>query len=484
MRALLVLALAWCILCTCPRLVLAEPLWLDDTLVSQTAPGLNRVVIDARPDGSALYVHVSGDQVNERVGWYRSTDGGDSWASFWTATWGINNGVIGGAYGFDVLVNIWQAGTGLWRRTINADTGAQIGSGTIATTSAIVREIVVDSNAETGPSGEEHFIVCMTYLNPSNNQVSVAASRSDDNGATWSGFDLLDSGPTGAPDAIGDMHLTFARAGYPYFHVIYRKEGRLWHVRTTDAGVSWEAPTELILNVAATTEVSVAAFGIFAVAVAESPTGQVVYCNSTDAGATWSVAKLIDQAEIGGRWPFIVFRGAYQALYRQPDGRLVTRWTTTPENALSWSAEEYASVGTTAHSPWAVGGYYPGEVGVVYIRYDDDDRPYFVSRTGAPAAILDAAPEPPRVALDVFPTPSAGPFRFIWAAGPPPAAGEILDVAGHRVAPFPAWSPDGRGHLASWDGRDARGRPVAAGIYFARVATPGGVETARLVVVR
>jgi hypothetical protein len=85
------------------------------------------------------------------------------------------------------------------------------------------------------------------------------------------------------------------------------------------------------------------------------------------------------------------------------------------------------------------------------------------------------------VTLDVFPTPSAGPFHLVWAAALPPAGGEILDVAGRRVVPLPEWSLDGRGYLASWDGRDARGRPVAAGIYFARVVTPGGERTARLV---
>jgi len=480
MRAFSLVALAGCILCTHPDLALTEPLWLDDTLISQTAPGLNRVVIDARPDGSALYSHVSGDEAGERVGWYRSTDGGDSWASFWTATWGISNAVIGGAYGFDVLVNVWQAGGNLWRRTVDATTGVQIGASIITPTSLTAREIVVESNAETIPPGNEYFIACGTFFDPSRNQVTIVAFRSGDDGATWGDFNVLDAGPIGDPAAIGDMHLVFSRAGFPYFHVVYRKFGRLCHVRTANAGVSWETPTELVLNVATTTEVSVAAFGIFAVAVAESPAGQVVYCNSTDAGATWSAASLIDGGEVGGRWPFVAFRGGYQVLYRQPDGRLATRWTATPENPLSWTAEEYTSLGTTAYSPWAV-GYGAGEVGAVYVRYDDGDRPYFISRTGTPAAVDGGAPAPPRVALDVFPTPSSGPFHLVWTTGVPPAGGEILDVAGRRVALLPAWSADGRGYFATWNGRDARGRSLPSGIYFAHVATPGGGQTARLV---
>jgi hypothetical protein len=117
------------------------------------------------------------------------------------------------------------------------------------------------------------------------------------------------------------------------------------------------------------------------------------------------------------------------------------------------------------------------------VRYDDGDRPYFISRTGTPAAVAEDAPAPPAVLLDVFPSPSSGPFHFVWAAtGVSPAGGEILDVAGRRVALLPEWSIDGRGHVATWNGRDASGRPVPAGIYFARVETPGGGRTARLVV--
>lgn len=39
-------------------------------------------------------------------------------------------------------------------------------------------------------------------------------------------------------------------------------------------------------------------------------------------------------------------------------------------------------------------------------------------------------------------------------------------------------------HTVAWDGRDAAGRPVAAGVYFLRVATPGGDKVRRVAVAR
>jgi flagellar hook assembly protein FlgD len=39
-------------------------------------------------------------------------------------------------------------------------------------------------------------------------------------------------------------------------------------------------------------------------------------------------------------------------------------------------------------------------------------------------------------------------------------------------------------HEASWDGRDAAGRPVASGAYYGRLSAEGVTETRRLAIVR
>jgi len=459
----------------------ADPEWLNDTLISPSAQGLNDLTIDARPDGSALFAHVSGDDAGEQVGWYRSTNGGQSWSPLATAIWLINDAVIGGAYGFNVLLEVWQVSGTIWQQTKDATTGAFIQEAPILDESPLVAQrVVVDSNAENGPPGAEDFIAAIVYHNPTNQQSSLKVYHTTDHGVTWVPT-TLDVGPVNAPNAIGDVHLCFARAGYPFFHIVYWKQGNLWAVRSNNAGVSWSAPQNLF-PVSSISAVSVAAFGIFATAVGESPAGEVVYKNTTDGGSTWSALKTIDAAQAGGRYPYIAFRGVYQALYWTDGGRLVTRFTSTPDNAASWSAEEPASLFPTAYQPWAVG--YGTSIGAVYIRSDENNRPYFISFPSATNSVEDPAESVPRLArLTVFPLPASGPVTLAWSEGIPRSA-EIVDALGRQVAPLTGWTADGIGASTTWEGHDVHGRPVAAGVYFARIPTPSGMATQRIVIVR
>jgi hypothetical protein len=57
---------------------------------------------------------------------------------------------------------------------------------------------------------------------------------------------------------------------------------------------------------------------------------------------------------------------------------------------------------------------------------------------------------------------------------------DVLDVAGRRVAVL-ARQVEGPGaHSASWDGRDASGSRVSAGLYFVRLEAAGQVLSQRI----
>jgi len=58
---------------------------------------------------------------------------------------------------------------------------------------------------------------------------------------------------------------------------------------------------------------------------------------------------------------------------------------------------------------------------------------------------------------------------------------EIVDVMGRRVARLVDARLDPGRYVVQWDGRNLRGRPLAAGIYFARLTHPGGIAVQRLV---
>ncbi|MCA9752692.1 MAG: hypothetical protein KC591_10910 [Gemmatimonadetes bacterium] len=101
--------------------------------------------------------------------------------------------------------------------------------------------------------------------------------------------------------------------------------------------------------------------------------------------------------------------------------------------------------------------------------------------TDAPtvATVADA----PRITS--FPNPSPGITWIRWSATAT-ATGlvdvAILDVGGRVVRRLP--SVPAETGLARWDGTDASGTPVAAGVYFTRVRTPWGDGSRRLAVVR
>jgi hypothetical protein len=98
------------------------------------------------------------------------------------------------------------------------------------------------------------------------------------------------------------------------------------------------------------------------------------------------------------------------------------------------------------------------------------------AQTRAPAALrIDA----------VAPYPAAGPAALRFSL---PRAADValavFDLSGRRVrelvrGPLPAGT-----HVARWDGRDAAGRAVASGFYFARLEGAGEAATGRILVLR
>jgi hypothetical protein len=60
----------------------------------------------------------------------------------------------------------------------------------------------------------------------------------------------------------------------------------------------------------------------------------------------------------------------------------------------------------------------------------------------------------------------------------------IYDVAGRRVANVVNQVLPQGWRTIAWDGRDAVGRPVASGMYFARLESSGQVRVGKIVVAR
>ena len=82
--------------------------------------------------------------------------------------------------------------------------------------------------------------------------------------------------------------------------------------------------------------------------------------------------------------------------------------------------------------------------------------------------------------------PGAPPITLDWqgaegALGSPQHL-DIVDLGGRLVRRVPLGGEPGGSW--QWNGRDAEGRSVPAGLYFARLASGGGHSEARVVLIR
>jgi len=98
----------------------------------------------------------------------------------------------------------------------------------------------------------------------------------------------------------------------------------------------------------------------------------------------------------------------------------------------------------------------------------------------------DAAATRQRLQFDpVTPNPVRGTARFVFALDAPARARlRVMNVRGAEAATlFAGAAPTGRSRV-TWDGRDALGRPLAAGIYFAVLDAGGERRVRRFLVTR
>ena len=65
-----------------------------------------------------------------------------------------------------------------------------------------------------------------------------------------------------------------------------------------------------------------------------------------------------------------------------------------------------------------------------------------------------------------------------------PAEVSVFDVSGRLVRTVVRGEYGAGYHTVAWDGKDAGGRRVAAGIYFLRAESAGHTKTLKLVVLR
>jgi hypothetical protein len=148
---------------------------------------------------------------------------------------------------------------------------------------------------------------------------------------------------------------------------------------------------------------------------------------------------------------------------------------------------------------WGVFPYYPNSPGLfvasdIYrglfvLEFEDDVAPAdhgAEARPDASPASVPSSSSAAGVQLGApFPNPSrAGVSLRVTASRAERVAVDVVDSAGRRVRSLGDRAlPAGSATLA-WDGRDERGRPVAAGTYVLRVSGAGSSAARKVVVSR
>lgn len=119
----------------------------------------------------------------------------------------------------------------------------------------------------------------------------------------------------------------------------------------------------------------------------------------------------------------------------------------------------------------------PGEVDLA--RYAFMDIGWFTGATdaAAPAAVTRIVANTPN---PFNPTTT---IHFDLAAGGPVML-TVYDLGGRRVKRLASGSMTAGPHALRWDGKDAHGRSVAAGVYVARLEAGGRVDARRMVLVK
>lgn len=135
----------------------------------------------------------------------------------------------------------------------------------------------------------------------------------------------------------------------------------------------------------------------------------------------------------------------------------------------------------------SVGTGFPVTAGAYDVGYNGDISDVFVARLapGTSAASVEGMIAGASLALRITPNPSAASANITFAL-PAPATPviEIFDAAGRRRATLPARAMGAGQHVVTWNGLDASGHPLPAGVYQVRVAAGNAVATSPAVLLR
>jgi hypothetical protein len=213
--------------------------------------------------------------------------------------------------------------------------------------------------------------------------------------------------------------------------------------------------------------------------------GRALFTRVREAGGTWSAIARLTRPADGADEPTLACdeSGTLHLVWHDGRHSLLNREVFHREKSLgaSWDTT-YAADTRISNAPGSsVRPSVLARGGCVHILWKDArsgaNDVYYRARGSFAARVPETAPAHPRQLL-AWPNPCrGGEIHFARADRRALEIVAIHDVAGRRLRVLRVPGP-----VAVWDARDSAGRPLPAGVYFARV--PGVPRAVRLAVLR
>jgi hypothetical protein len=173
-----------------------------------------------------------------------------------------------------------------------------------------------------------------------------------------------------------------------------------------------------------------------------------------------------------------------------PDGReALIRWKGEGAlgNTCGWALISTFSNAVVAN--FRGDSYYATPAFLANVAYDVNDEIVFVGADstqvwGIPASSSTATPSFANPTLAVRGTPSNQPTVSFTTSSASQVTARLFTVSGREVRTLLSGAMEAGDHSICWDGLDDAGSPAPSGVYFAKVTTPAGESTTKLILAR
>ena len=418
---------------------------------------------------------------NYEIYYKRSADAGATWESDMRLT---NNPAISGsssiAVSGDTVHVVWNDNrTGLWGLYYKRSTDVGM---------SWSQDTLLTPNGNIGPTTicSDGSALHVAWSDARDGNDEIYSMHSSDGGTTWS----------------ADSRLTFdsALSEYPSIaasgstvHVAWWDsrdiDWELYYKRSTDGGSTWEADERLTDSPGYSQSPSIGASGSSVHVVwfdDRDGNQEIYYKRSTDAGLTWSADSNLTNDPASQGVPCIAVSGSniHTVWNDYRDGNFEIYYKFSTDGGTSWSSDERLT--TDAGTSWSPSLAVSGTaINVVWgdTRDGNDEIYYKANPTGNPTAIIEPVEGTVPSSFELFqnhPNPF-NPTTTIRFSLPRSqfVTLKVFDSLGRQVALLVSGSLSPGTYDAEWD---ARG--FSSGVYLYRLQTATFTQTAKLVLLR